>query len=262
MRTITIDGGMLEIDEHGTGPALVMLHSLLTDSSAFDAVVTDLSRQRRVILVNLPGFGKSSPAGSTITSIADRVAALFPALELKPDTTLLGNGFGGFVAGMMAIRHGKLFDRLILANTGAGFPEDGKAAFHAMAKAVRERGMAAVVDVAMKRLFPPSYIDMNPRIVEQRREVLLRNDPQRFAQACLALASLDMSEEIRGVKNATLVLVGSLDAATPPAMSLELVELIATAQYAEISGCGHAPMIQAPAAFLSILKRFLHPVFR
>jgi 3-oxoadipate enol-lactonase len=257
MKTITLDGGLLEIEEHGMGPPLVMLHSLLTDSSAFDAVVSDLSRHRRVIRVNLPGFGKSSPAGSTIASMADRVAALFAALELNRDTSLLGNGFGGFVAAMLAIRHGKIFDRLILADAGAGFSEEGKAAFYNMAQLVRERGMGAVVDVAMKRLFPQTYIDTNPRIVEQRREVLLRNDPQRFAQACLALAALDMREAIRAVKNPTLVLVGALDSATPPAMSLELAELISTAQYAEIAGCGHAPMIQAPIAFVSTVKRFL-----
>ena len=126
-----------------------------------------------------------------------------------------------------------------------------------MAQRVRERGMAGIVDIAMKRLFPQSYLDTNPRIVEQRRQVLLRNDPQRFAQACLALSALDMRASVASIRNQTLVMAGTLDSATPPAMALELADLIPTAQYAEITACGHAPMIQSPAAFLSTVKRFL-----
>lgn len=257
MRTISVDGGVLEIAEDGSGPALVMLHSLLTELTAFDAVVPQLARNRRVIRVNLPGFGRSSPAGSTIASYADRVAALLDALELKADTTVLGNGFGGFVAGMLAVRHGKRFGKLILANTGAGFTETGRGAFFTMANRVRENGMAAVVEIALSRLFPQRYIETHPHVVEQRRQALLRNDPQLFAQACLALAALDMRHDVAKVANPTLVLVGALDTATPPEMSQALVQLMPHAEYAEIVNCAHAPMIQAPAAFVSTVRRFL-----
>ena len=257
MRMISVEGGILEIEERGSGPALIMLHSLLTDSTAFDSVVEELARSRRVILVNLPGFGKSSPAGSTIESMAERVAAVLPALELKNDTCILGNGFGGFIAATLAIRRGALIDRLVLANCGVRFSDEGRAAFKMMADRVREHGMAGIVDVAIKRLFPQSYIDTHPRVIEERRQVLLKNDPQRFAQACLALASLDLENGVRAIANPTLVLVGSLDTATPPSMALELADILPVAQYAEITGCGHAPMIQAPTAFLSTVKRFL-----
>lgn len=77
MQTVAVEGGALEIAEHGAGPPLVLLHSLLTDSPAFDRVVPDLARGHRVILVNLPGFGRSSPVEPSIERIADRVAALF-----------------------------------------------------------------------------------------------------------------------------------------------------------------------------------------
>jgi 3-oxoadipate enol-lactonase len=257
MKKISVDDGVLEVADHGAGRPLILLHSLLTDSSAFDRVVPDFARDRRAIRINLPGFGGSSPVGSSIEHIADRVAALLPQLELSADADVLGNGFGGFVAGMLAIRHGERFDRLILANTGAGFSESGKAAFHTMASRVREHGMEGVVDIAMRRLFPESYIEANADVVEERRQTLLRNDPERFAQACLALADLDMREHIGGIRNPALVLVGSLDSATPPAMSQELARLLPGSRYVELEGCGHAPMIQAPTTFLAAVTDFL-----
>ena len=258
MQTIQVHGGVIEFAEHGEGRPLVLLHSLLTDSSAFDYVAPDLARKRRVIAPNLPGFGHSSPAGGDVEHVADRLAAFFDALELSAGIDVLGNGYGGFVAGMLAIRHGARFDRLVLANTGAGFSDAGKGAFYTIATRVREQGMSGVVDIAISRLFPDDYIEANRSIVEERRRVLLRNDPQRFAQACLSLATLDMREAIRGVKNPTLVLVGSADTATPVGMSQELASLIPGAQYLELPACAHAPMIQAPAAFLAAIKPFLN----
>lgn len=86
--------------------------------------------------------------------------------------------------------------------------------------------------------------------------MLLSNDPERFAQACLALADLDMRKGIGGIRNPTLVLVGSLDSATPAAMSRELAQSISGAQYVELPACG-PPMIQAPGDFLAAVEPFL-----
>ena len=66
-----------------------------------------------------------------------------------------------------------------------------------------------------------------------------------------------MREHIGGIRNPALVLVGSLDSATPPAMSQELAGLLPGSRYVELEGCGHAPMIQAPAAFVATVTDFL-----
>src|SRR5687768_18510941 len=94
MEIATKEGTRLDVEQTGSGRDLVLLHSLLTDRSAFDRVVTPLSATRRVTLVNLPGYGASSPAGDDVESYADRVAELFPALELPPQTDVLGNEIG------------------------------------------------------------------------------------------------------------------------------------------------------------------------
>ncbi len=153
---------------------LLLLHSLLADRSIFDRVVPALARERRVIVPDLPGFGNSSSAGATIEGIADRIALLFDALDLKNTADVLGNGFGGFVASTVAIRHGTRFDRLVLADTGVGFPDPGKQAFYGMAEQVRKNGMESVVDVAMKRLFPEDFIKAHPEVVAERRASLVK----------------------------------------------------------------------------------------
>jgi 3-oxoadipate enol-lactonase len=257
MASISLRDGVLDIVESGAGKPIVLLHSLLADRTIFDRIVPTLARTRRVIVPDLPGFGGSSSAGSTIEGIADRISGLFDALNLGTTADVLGNGFGGFVASTLAIRHGSKFDRLVLADTGISFSPEGKQSFYAMAERVRQAGMGAIIDVAMKRLFPEEYIAAHPEVVTERRNALLKTNPEFFAEACLALASLDLSAGIATIRNPTLVVVGELDAATPPEMARALARALQKAELIEIPGCGHAPMAQAPEAFIKTISGFL-----
>jgi 3-oxoadipate enol-lactonase len=257
MTSVRLRDGALDIIEAGAGKPIVLLHSLLADRAIFDKIVPILARQRRVIVPDLPGFGGSSSAGATIEGIADRIAGLFDALELGTTADVLGNGFGGFVASALAIRHGATFDRLILADTGVGFTPEGKQSFFAMAERVRQSGMEAIVDVALKRLFPEDFIAANPTIMAERRAALVKTNPEFFAEACHALAALDLMAHIGTIRNPTLVVVGELDAATPPEMARALAKALPGAALIEMPGCGHAPMAQAPEAFIKVISKFL-----
>ena len=257
MEIATKGGTRLDVEQTGSGRDLVLLHSLLTDRSAFDRVVPPLSATRRVTLVNLPGYGASSPAGDDVESYADRVAELFPALELPPQTDVLGNGFGGFIALSLATRHGTLFDRLIVADALAAFPEPAKLPLRNLAARVAQEGMAGALDAAIQRMFPPAFIAAHPEIVAERRQALAQADPACFRAACLALARLDFAPVLGTIRNPTLVMVGALDQTTPPPLARELATRIVGAEFLEIPGCGHCPQIEDPPAFVKAVNGFL-----
>jgi 3-oxoadipate enol-lactonase len=257
MAIIELDGSRVEVSQQGEGRDLVLLHSLLTDRTVFDRVAPALSRRRRLTLINLPGYGASSSAGTDIASYADRVANTLAALRLPRGTDVLGNGFGGFIAVMLALRHGGRFDKLIAAPALAGFPESAKAPFHRMASAVSSQGMVAVLDAAIQRMLPAAFIERNPEIVAERKRSLAAANAACFATACLALAKLDLSAAVKEIKNPTLVLAGSEDATTPPALARELAAAIPGAEFRELSGCGHCPQIEDPARFVAALEGFL-----
>ena len=251
------DNTTLDIVKTGQGRDLVLLHSLLSDRTAFDRIVPTLARQRRVWQVNLPGFGTSAPAGPSLEDFADRIAAELPRLGLSREADLLGNGFGGFVSVALAVRHGRLFDRLVLVDTGAAIPPEGKAAFATMAERVESGGMEAVLAIALQRMFPDDFLAASPEIAEQRRASLLAASPAHFAAACRALARFDMRDELAGIRNPTLVVVGLRDTATPPALSYGLAKGIMGAKLVELAHCGHSPHIQDPDGFLRAIGPFL-----
>jgi 3-oxoadipate enol-lactonase len=247
----------LDVEIVGEGRNLVLLHSLLSDRSSFEPLAERIADQRRLILVNLPGFGKSPAAGPAISDYADRIAALFDELALPPETDVLGNGLGGFVGLQLAIRHGLRFDRLVLVGSAIAFPEAGRATFRALADKVEREGMAAVTAAAMRRMFPESFIAAHRDVVAGREGVFERIDPAVFASACRALATMDLDADLPRVRNRTLIMVGAQDEATPPALGRALAEKLAAADLIELPGLGHCPHIQDPDTFVAAIARFL-----
>jgi 3-oxoadipate enol-lactonase len=248
-------GGTVNAAETGVGPPLVLFHSLLADRASFDEIAPPLSRSFRVITPELPGFGRSRAVYGGLSAVAARMAEMVS--EAGPGAIVLGNGYGGFVALQMVVRHPGIATRLILADCGAAFSEAGREAFRTMASVSKAKGLAAITDVAMRRLFAPDFQDRHPELMRGRREAFLRTDPWVFQAACNALADLDLRAELSEVKIPVLVLVGEQDEATPPAMSHELAAGLPDAQLKIIPGCAHVPQLQAPGLFLDAIGDFL-----
>jgi 3-oxoadipate enol-lactonase len=243
--------------EVGYGPPLFLFHSLLSDRASFDAIAPDLSRSFRVIVPELPGFGRSQAVIGDLADIADCMAEVVKEASNGQSPIVLGNGYGGFVALQMAIRHGGIASRFIFADCGAAFSEAGREAFRDMAAASRANGLAAITDVAMRRLFAPEFQAEHPDLMADRRAAFLRTDEDVFRLACAQLAELDLRGELHKVKVPALVVVGEHDEATPPPMSHELAALLPDARLKIIPGCAHVPQLQAPRVFLDTIADFL-----
>jgi 3-oxoadipate enol-lactonase len=249
-------GGTVNASETGSGTPLFLFHSLLSDRASFDAVVPELSKSFRVIVPELPGFGRSQAVGGGLPEIADRMA------EAVKDAgggaaIVLGNGYGGFVALQMAIRHPGIASRFVFADCGAAFSEPGREAFRNMAAASKAKGLAAISDVAMRRLFAPEFQAQHPDLMADRRAAFLKTNEDVFRAACAQLAELDLRPELSKVKVPALVVVGEQDEATPPPMSHELAALLPDARLKIIAGCAHVPQLQAPRIFLETIADFL-----
>src|SRR5688572_8418337 len=59
VRDVTASGVRLRVVERGTGPKLVLLHSLFMDHTTWDGVASELAKDFCVITPDLPGYGES-----------------------------------------------------------------------------------------------------------------------------------------------------------------------------------------------------------
>jgi pimeloyl-ACP methyl ester carboxylesterase len=256
MALVKVANGVIDVIEKGSGPDLVLLHSLLLDRAAFDRIAPELSKKFRLHIVALPGFDGSSPSGDSMEAFADRIAELWPALKLGNGTALLGNGFGAMVALTIAIRHGGLINRLVLADCVARFSDPGRDAIRQMGDKAEQSGMGSIAEIAARRIYHDAYVNAHPEEVERRREALLRMNRDTFIRACRITQNLDLKPHLKDVRSRTLVVYGELDQATPPALNGEVAAAIGAKSVA-IPNCGHCPPLERPDAFLDAVTPFL-----
>ena len=259
LQSTTFADGRLTALQTGSGPDMLVIHSLLADRTAFDPVLPWLAARFRVTLVNLPGFHGSACIAPGREGYADHLARMFDPGGLSRETIIIGNGFGGTVAVAMALRHGDKFGKLVLSDVAAGFPPEGRKAFEVMAGKVEQEGIGSVATISANRVFHKTYLDAHPEAIEQRRNVLLGTAPEGFIAACRSLMSADLTPELGTIRKAVRVICGELDAATPPALCRLLAERIPDASYIELPACGHCPPLEQPDAFIAAVADFLRP---
>ena len=257
MQQLTTRDGSLTAVQSGSGDDLVILHSLLSDRTAFASVLPDLCARHRVTLINLPGFHRSRPVAATIEAYVDRIAGAIGEWDIARNMTLLGNGFGGTLALAIAAKEPALLAKLVIVDAAAAFPAQGRQAFVAMADMVRTEGMAAIATIAARRVYHDGYIERQPQVIEERRAVLLGVEPDAFLAACHLLATCDLVPLLEAIKAPTLVIYGDKDQATPPELNRVNAKRIPGTHLSVIEDCGHCPPLENPDAFLSALRGFV-----
>ena len=106
--------------EEGSGPPIVFLHGFCETHEIWKDFVKPLSTRFRVILIDLPGFGRSEilPTPFTIDDVGNTVANwLIENQVLK--SILIGHSLGGYVTLSVAERHSQLLEGIGLFHSMA-----------------------------------------------------------------------------------------------------------------------------------------------
>ena len=102
---------------------IVLIHGTSASLHTWDGWTDALKGQRRVIRMDLPGFGLTGPAPDgdySMTRYADFIAALLDQLGVRR-AVLAGNSLGGGVAWRTAVQHPERVSRLVLVDA-SGYP--------------------------------------------------------------------------------------------------------------------------------------------
>lgn len=247
----------VRFQEIGTGRPVVLLHSLLADAASWDALIPVLRPQARVIVVDLPGFAGLAPITGGLAPVAAAIADAIGTLDLPAPPLLVGNGYGSFLALRLALDQPSLVAGLVLIGCGAAFSEPGRAAFRGMREAATARGLAAIADTAMARLFEAAFREQHPGLMATRQAAFLQTNLETFTSACTALETLDISAEVVRIKQPCLLLAGSEDQATPAAMAQDLAARLPHARFEMLNGLAHVPQLQDPQRVGDAILQFM-----
>lgn len=242
-------------DTGGPPPALVLCHALGADRSMWDPQIDRLASLRRLVRFDHRGHGESGtpPAPYAIADLAGDVVSL--ADHLGSDRFDFGGiSMGGLVGLWLAVHRPDRLDRLVLANTGASIGT--KEAWEERMAQVRRGGMEAIADVVVERFYSPGWREAHPRETAQARRTLLAIDPEGYIGCCAAIRDADLAGSLASIRAMTLVIGGSLDVSTPPAVQRSLADALPNAELL-ILDAAHLTNVERPEEFTTAVSRFL-----
>ena len=235
--------------ESGAGQPIIILHGLMGGLSNFSGVMNYFpGKKYHVIIPELPVY--SMPILDTsVKSLSDYLHKFISFRKLS-DIILLGNSLGGHVGLLFIKSYPKLVKGLVLTgssglyenNMGDGYPKRGDYEY------IKKKSEAVFFDpkIASKEIVDRVFESVNDR------NKLLRT----LALAKSAIRH-NMANELPKIKTPTAIIWGKQDTVTPPNVAKEFHELLPDSNLYWIDRCGHAPMMEHPQKFNTILENWL-----
>ncbi|HEY8591975.1 MAG TPA: alpha/beta fold hydrolase [Sphingomicrobium sp.] len=255
MSTInTGNGTRIGYDEAGAGNAvpIVFLHGVGSNKSVWRPQLAFFGQHRRAVAFDYPGYGDSDPApeGTTRDDYATAILSALDELGIAR-AHICGLSLGGVAAIAMHDAAPERCASLVLADTFAVHPDGHGIYDRSIAASGNLRAMAeARVDVLLAQ-------PADPAIRSEVVETMAAIDPAAYRIGAEAVWLADQRERAAAIRVPTLVLCGTEDKVTPPALSQELADLIPGARYELIERAGHLTNIEQPQAFNAQVDTFI-----
>jgi pimeloyl-ACP methyl ester carboxylesterase len=277
-----IDVQGLSVHVRDEGPAsdpqpLVLLHGTSASLHTWDGWAQVLAQQRRVIRMDLPGFGLTGPHHGRLkaakgvddystTMDAHFVLATLDALGVKEPVVLGGNSLGGQIAWEVALLAPQRVARLVLVDAlGYAFtPESVPLGFRLAAipllNPITHNALPrATVAASVRNVYgdpnkvTQALIDRyhDLALVQGNRRALgLRMKEQRLPPA---------PERITQVKQPTLILWGGQDRLVPPVNAQRFANDIEGSQLLMFPNLGHVPHEEDAQTTVQAVLAFIGP---
>lgn len=225
---------------------LILVPGVLCDARGLTDILTPLSRARAVTLA-------PSWIGDRVEEIASDLLTAAPARF-----ALAGHDLGGAVALEVLRRAPERVTRVALIGTNPlpDTPQEAGDREPQIIAARTGRFEELLERQLLPRLFPPGP-ERNAQAIRVA-EMALDLGAEVFARQWRALQRRrDQQSTLRRISQPALVVAGSEDAVVPNKRQAFAAELIPYAQYEEIAGAGHMPMIDAPERLAYVLEQWM-----
>jgi pimeloyl-ACP methyl ester carboxylesterase len=227
-------------------PTLLILHGWGCDESVYSRLVEHLSRTYRVILPELPGFGKTPepPEPWGVSDYADYVAELCDSRGIVPDV-LLCHSLGCRLA-IKLLSEGRLNPEKVVFTGAAGIRPH---------RPLKQRLKTRLFK--LKKLL----VKMSPEKLEELRQKHgsqdYRDASPIMRQCLVKIVNEDLIHLLTKVPHYTLLIWGENDDSTPISDGYLMECLMPGAGLAVIKNAGHYAFLEQHELFCKILDHYL-----
>ena len=267
---ITLQGMQVHLRDEGPRndpEPIVLIHGTSASLHTWDGWTEALKGQRRVIRMDLPGFGLTGPAPDgdyRMTRYADFIAALMDQLGVRR-AVLAGNSLGGGIAWRTAVQHPERVSRLVLVDA-SGYPLQSTSVPLGFRLAQIDWLQPVMGQLLPRRMIESSvrnvYADpakVTPELVDRYYELTLRAGNRQSLAQRMKLRETDAQSAglIPTIRQPTLILWGAQDRLIPEPSGQRFHKEIAGSQYVVFDGLGHVPQEEDPARSVAAVLKFL-----
>ena len=267
MNSFKLDGLTYHFVEAGRGKTVVLLHGFTGSVGTWKRLISVLSRQFRVIAIDLPGHGLTSTAVDPERYRMDRVAhdlvQLIERLDGSP-ASWLGYSMGGRLALYLAVYHPSSVRALALESASPGLFSDGerrkrRSADEALATRLERGDIQSFVDHwEQLPIFETQKILPDFARAALRRQ-RLANNPSGLASSLRGMgtgAQPSLWDSLNQLAMPVLLIAGELDGKFVE-INREMAAAMSHATLRIVPGAGHAVHLERPDAFSLVASDFL-----
>lgn len=222
---------------------VILVHGLATDRHMWDAVVPLLSGEKSIYTVDLRGHGSASyaPAPQTFDDYVNDLVTVMDQLGIDA-AHLVGVSLGASVVQAVALRA----PERTLSVTALGAIDRPDPVFIERAVAGERGDTDEQVTRTLLRWFSEFEIAQNTRGVRYAREQLVRCSPANWGAAWRAFATLDIAEQLPGLKPPSLFVAAENDTTITPQANQEVAARVPGSRTHVLKGTSHAQPLSRP----------------
>jgi 4,5:9,10-diseco-3-hydroxy-5,9,17-trioxoandrosta-1(10),2-diene-4-oate hydrolase len=272
-RTVAVGQRLIHLHEFGAGPALLMLHGGGPGASGLSNYVRNvdaLARHFRVLVPDLPGYGKSSKGVDAADPFGDQAATmlgLLDALDIQR-AHLVGNSLGGACALRLALEAPERIGRIVLMGPGGigisqSKPTDGLKrllGYYAGEGPTFEKLRAFICGDLVYDASRVTEDVLQERYASSIDPEVIANPPLRAPKDLEAFKRLDFLLDARLPKlpHPTLVMWGIEDRVNPPTGAAALQQRMQACDTVLFSRTGHWVQWERADEFNAFVAGFLN----
>jgi 2-hydroxy-6-oxonona-2,4-dienedioate hydrolase len=246
------EGKFKYLETGGEGrETLMLLHGLMGGLSNFQGVINHFSKQYNVVVPHLPLYDLPIIQVS-VQGFVDYVSD-FVAYKGYDKVHVLGNSLGGHVTLLYALAHPERIRSITLTGS-SGLYES------AMGTTFPRRGDYDYIKTKAQETFFNPDMATKELVDEIFSIVNDRNKAIRVVATSKSAVRHNIGDKLHLIKAPTLLIWGRQDAVTPLFVGEKFHELIEHSRLHIVEECGHAPMMEKPEEFNTILKEFMSSV--
>ncbi|MFI1563619.1 alpha/beta fold hydrolase [Streptomyces sp. NPDC020490] len=253
--------GDLFVEVVGSGPPVLLWHSMLVDRTQWKRMADSLAGERTLVLVDGPGHGRSGapPAGYTLEDCADAAGEVLTALGVGA-VDWLGSAWGGHVGLVFAARHPRRCLSVVTVATPVAPLETAErvqtrvlAGVYGALGPVRPLadGVAdALLTRRSKRTDPEGRRIVRDAFVRAGRVGMHRS------MHAMMLRRPDIGGLLPTLTAPVLVIAGSDDRMWPPEVAARSAATVPRGCCAVVDGAHRLPALERPEAVLTHVRAF------